>query len=129
MSARRVAVLAAVGCVAVWALKALAIAVAGGLDKSPVEGPLFALGLLLFAVAWVAFGVAVTAGRGTAMQVVGAIVGLLVAALLFMFVEDPVGALVPESAGWVTEEAGLWAISLITAAVVLVWSRGRQERY
>ena len=115
--------MAAVGCVVVWALKAIAIAVAGGLDKSPAESPLFMLGFILFVIAWVAFGVALTAGRGTAIQVAGAVGGLIVGGLLFVLVEDPVGRLVPDSAGWVKEEAGLWVISVLTAVAVLAWSR------
>ena len=127
MSARRVAVFAAIGCVLVWAVKALAIGVAGGLGKSPLEGPLFVLGLILFVVAWVALGVGLTAGRGTALRILGAVGGLVVAALLFAFIEDPVGGLVPESAGWVKEEAGLWLISVVTAVGILLWSRSGQD--
>ena len=129
MSARRVAVLAAVGCVVVWAVKSVAIGVAGGLGKSPFEGPLFVLGLILFVAAWVAFGIALTAGRGTPMRLLGAIGGLVVAGLLFMFIEDPVGALVPDSAGWVNEEAGLWVISVVSAiAILATLSSARRTR-
>lgn len=123
MSARRIAVVAAVGAVAIWALKAVAIGIAGGLDRSPVEGPLFVLGLLSLVVAFVATGLAMTAGRGIAVRILGAVGGLLVGALMFMLLEDPVGSLVPESAGWVKEEAGLWAVSLVSAAAILLWAR------
>ena len=36
-----------VGAVVAWGVKALVIGLAGGLDKSPLEGPLFILGLAL----------------------------------------------------------------------------------
>ena len=110
-----------------WAVKAIAIGVAGGLGKSPLEGPLFALGLGLFVIAWVALGIGLTAGRGMPLRILGAIGGLVIAALLFAFIEDPVGGLVPESAGWVKEEAGLWVISVATAVGILLWSRSGQD--
>lgn len=127
MSPRRVAALAAVGAVIAWGLKATAIAVAGGLDRSPFEGPLFFLGLILLLVAFVAAGLALAAGRGTVMKVLGALGGLLVGLVVFLFIEEAVGAMVPESAGWVKEEAGLWVASGLTAAAMLVWSRRQKE--
>lgn len=128
MSARRVAVVAAVGAVVIWALKAVAIAIAGGLDRSPLEGPLFVLGLLSLVVAFVATGLAMTAGRGIGVRILGAVGGLLVGALVFILLEDSVAALVPESAGWVKEEAGLWAVSLVSAAAILLWARRTADR-
>jgi hypothetical protein len=44
--------------VAAWGIKAVAIGVAGGLEKSPFEGPLFRIGLLALVVAFAAAGVA-----------------------------------------------------------------------
>ena len=54
MSASRLAVLAAIASVVAWRLKAVAIAIAGGLDKSPLESPLFVLGLVAIVVAHLA---------------------------------------------------------------------------
>ena len=127
MSLRRVAALAAVGSVIAWGLKAAAIAVAGGLDRSPLEAPLFGLGLFLLVVAFVATGLAMTSGRGTGMRIAGALGSLLIGFLMFLLVEEAVGALVPDSAGWVKEEAGLWAASGLAAAALLVWSRRQNE--
>ena len=81
------------------------------------------LGLISLVVAFVATGVAMTAGRGTAIRILGGVAGLLVFAFVFAFLEDPVGGLVPESAGWVQEEAGLWVIALVSAAAILLWAR------
>ena len=111
--------MAAVGAVAAWALKAIAIAVAGGLGQSPLEGALFFLGFVLFLVAFVAGGLAATASRGTALRVVGALGGVAVGLLVLVLVDAAVGAVVPASAGWVQEEAGLWAASVLAAAIML----------
>ena len=47
MTASRFAVLAAVASAVAWGLKAVAIGIAGGLDESPLESPLFVLGLVV----------------------------------------------------------------------------------
>lgn len=122
----RVATVAAVGAVAAWAAKAVAIAIAGGLDRSPAEGPLFFLGMLCILVAFGAAGVAATAGRSTMLRVLGALGGIAVGLIGFLVVETAVGLVVPSSAGWVQEEAGLWVGSLLFAAIMLTWSRRRR---
>lgn len=94
MTARRVAIGGALGAVITWGLMALAIWIAGGLDKSPLEGPLFFLGLRSIIVTFIALGM-----------------------VLFIVIEGLVGALVPASAGWVQEEAGLWTGSLVVSPV------------
>ena len=128
MTALRAGVFAAVGAVVAWALKAIVIAAAGGLDRSPLEGPLFFLGLLLLATAFVAGGLALAVNRGTGVRIFGAIGGLLLGLLAFVLVEEAVGSMVPESAGWVREEAGLWVASVLTAALMLTWWRRRADR-
>ena len=62
MNSSRIALVAAVAAAASWTLKAVAIGTAGGLDKSPLEGPLFFAGCSCFVVASVALGVAITRG-------------------------------------------------------------------
>ena len=117
--------MAAVGAVVAWALKAIAIAVAGGLSQSRLEGPLFFLGLIFIFVSFVAAGLAATASRGTALRILGALGGAVVGFLLFVLIETAVGAVVPTSAGWVREEAGLWVASVLVAAIMLGWQRRR----
>ncbi len=56
MNLTRSAYVAALATVALWTAKAIAIAVAGGLGKSPLESPLFLLGLLACVVATVLTG-------------------------------------------------------------------------
>lgn len=121
MTALRVATLAAVAAALTWALRAVVIAVAGGLDRSPLEGPLFLLGMLLLALAAVAAGLAGTRGRVPVVRAAGVVGSVLVGIVAFWIVESAVGALVPASAGWVREEAGLWAVSLFAAAGLGAW--------
>ena len=127
VSAASVAVASAIGAAVAWGMKALAIWNAGGLDKSALESPLFALGLILVVLAYSALGAAVTAGRELWLRVVGLIVAVIVGTGLFLLVEEVVGNLVPDSAGWVQEEAGLWVGSVLTAALAIAWFvwRGR----
>ena len=78
MTASRLAVLAAAASVVAWGLKAVAIGVAGGLDQSPLEGPLYLLGLVSIVVAFAALGVAVAGNRAVIVTIIGAVVGVLV---------------------------------------------------
>jgi hypothetical protein len=116
------------GAVVAWGVKALAIWNAGGLDKSRLESPLFAVGLILIVLAYAALGLAFTAGRELWLRVTGLIVGIVVGTGLFLLVEEVVGTLVPDSAGWVQEEAGLWVGSALTAALVLGWLASGERR-
>ncbi|MPZ61274.1 MAG: hypothetical protein GEU93_08255 [Propionibacteriales bacterium] len=127
MKALDVAVAAAVGAVAAWGLKAVAIGVAGGLDESPLEAPLFFVGLVATVVAYVAAGVAAVGGRPIWKPILGGVAGIVVGLGVLMLIENGVGSLVPESAGWVKEEAGLWAVSLLTAGALLGWRRRRHQ--
>ena len=65
MTAGRLALVGAASAVVFWALKAIAIGVAGGLDKSPLESPLFLAGLVSALVGAGALGAWVLAGRPT----------------------------------------------------------------
>ena len=112
-----VAASAAIGAVVAWGAKAGAIAAAGGLDRSALEGPLFLAGLLLLVLAFIAAGVSV-AGGGPVRRALGGAVAAVVGMVLFLAVETGISALLPESAGWVQEEAGLWVVGLLTAALL-----------
>ncbi len=125
MNASRVGVLAAVTGAVAWGLKAVAIGVAGGLDQSPFEGPLFLLGLVAVVVAFVSLGVAVAGERPLVVKalggVVGVVVGLGLTALMSMLAE----AAIPESAGWVRAEAGLWFLALLALGLTAFWHSRR----
>ena len=125
MNASRLAVLAAIAAAVAWGLKAVAIGVAGGLDKSPLESPLFGLGLLAIIVAFASLGVAVLAGRPLALQVIGGVVGVVVGFGLSMLASLAAAALIPDSAGWVQEEAGLWFSALLALGATVFWHTRR----
>jgi hypothetical protein len=105
------------GAVVVWGVKALVIGLAGGLDKSPLEGPLFMIGFLLFVSGVIAIGLAVTAGRGVAARVLGAVAAFAVTAAVFLGVDSVVAGLAPENdPHWVWAEVQLWIVSVAAAA-------------
>ncbi|MGA8048048.1 MAG: hypothetical protein WCA30_17460 [Dermatophilaceae bacterium] len=121
MTASRLAVLAAAASVVAWGLKAVAIGVAGGLDQSPLEGPLYLLGLVSIVIAFAALGVAVAGDRPVIVKVVGAVVGVLVGFALSMLASVAATAIIPDSAGWVQAEAGLWFSALLALGVTVYW--------
>ena len=128
MTANRVAAVAAVAAAVIWATKAIAIWVAGGLNKTSLEDILFFLGFGAIVVAFVALGVAAARGRSAAVRVVAGVVGLVVGVVALVAVEDGVGGVVPESAGWVAEEVGLWVAVAATVAIAVGWLRMRETR-
>ena len=128
MSPLRIAVIAAALSVVLWALKAVAIGIAGGLDESPLEGPLFLLGLLAFVTAFVAGGVALMASRSTVMKIAAGIAGAVVAIVLVVVFTSVMVELLPSSIGWPEEEAGLWLASLFALALMLGWQQSQQRK-
>lgn len=123
MTPARVAWYGAVATAIVWTLKALAIWEAGGLGKTSLEDVGWALGLLLFLLTWAALGFAFAGRRAIWLRIVGAVVGLFIGFVLFILL-DGVADVLPDSTGWVQEEAGLWAAAIATLAVAW-WRRGR----
>ena len=121
MYASRLAVLAAITATVVWGLKAVAIGTAGGLDKSPLESPLFILGLAAIVVAFASLGVALTGRRSLSYKVLGASAGVVVGVALSALASAVAAAVVPDSAGWVQEEAGLWVSALLAVGVTAYW--------
>lgn len=119
MSAGRLAVyLAAAACVA-WALKALAIWNAGGLDRSALEGPLFALGLLLVVATFAALGVSLVRA-GLVWLVLAGIAGALAGLAWVLVIESVVGGAAPDTWGWAQEEVGLWTAAVLALVATLV---------
>lgn len=113
-----------VGAVGAWGVKALVIAIAGGLDRSPLEGPLFLLGLVLYIAGVIAIGWALTSGRSGQARALGAGAAFVMGAVLFVLVDAAVAGMAPDDPHWVWEEAQLWIAS---TATVLAWFalRGR----
>jgi hypothetical protein len=123
MTASRFAWYGALATAIAWGGKALAIWEAGGLGKTRLEDLGWALGTLLFLVTWAALGFAFAAGRAFWLRALAGVAGVLLGFALFM-VLDGAADVLPGSAGWVREEAGLWAVALVTLAVAW-WQRRR----
>lgn len=121
MTAGRLALVGAASAVVFWALKAIAIGVAGGLDKSPLESPLFLAGLVSALVGAGALGAWVLAGRPTWMRVLGAVVVIALVVLSAGVGGSIAAALQPQDdPSWVWGEVNLWVSALVLAAAVLV---------
>lgn len=123
MNSTRLAVIAASTTTVLWAAKAAAIAVAGGLGKSPLEGPLFLLGLLAAVVSAGLVGAAFARRRATLVQVLAALAGIVVASLYGAAEGAVVAAAQPAHPGWVWGELNLWVLALTLLAVALVLAR------
>jgi hypothetical protein len=117
MDIARIARLSALLALGLWLAKAVAIWAAGGLDRSALEGPLFLAGLLAYAAGAFTLGLLLLGDRSTFLRVGAAVLTLVAALLLISILQTVLRALIPESAGWVTEEAGLWASAAILVAV------------
>ena len=125
MTASRLSVLAAITALVAWGLKAVAIWVAGGLGESPLESPLFVLGLVAILVAFMSLGVAVAGERPLAFKVMGGVVGVLIGFALSMLASLVAEAFMPDSAGWVQGEAGLWFSAVLAVGVTAAWHAKR----
>lgn len=129
MNSTRLALVAAVATVLLWGAKATAIGLAGGLDLSPLESPLFLAGLLAMVATVVSLGVALTRGRPAWARAVITVLGtvasvgvtLVVAALV-----DTWAAPGP-ARHWVWSEVNLWVAGLAALVVALAVHR-RQEQ-
>lgn len=124
MNSSHVSVIATAGCLTAWAAKSLAIGTAGGLGKSPFEGPLFFVGLACYVVAVVALSLAITRGRPTAARAAGAVAGVAVGAGLSVALAVLVESLTPVDPSWVWSEVNLWLGAAVLLGVALV-IRGR----
>lgn len=123
MTSRRIALWAAVAAAAAWTAKSLAIGLAGGLGKSPLESPLFFAGLVSFVVAVVALGIALAPGVGTRLRVLAGVGAFVAGLLLTISVDATVGAFHANGVErhWVWTEFNLWVSALValTTAVAL----------
>jgi hypothetical protein len=117
MNLTRLALLTAGVACALWSAKAVAIGIAGGLGRSPAEGPLFLLGLVACVVAAAVTGMAVAHRRTTGGQVLAAVAGIVVAALYGTLEGALVSALQPAHPGWVWGEVNLWVLALTVLGV------------
>jgi hypothetical protein len=122
MTAAKVATYATIGAVAVWAVKALVIGLAGGLEKSPSEAPLFILGMAMFTVGVVSIGLAITAGRSPLMRVLGVVGTVAATMVVWLAIDTVIASMAPENdPSWVWAEVQLWLISVAFAVGWQFW--------
>jgi hypothetical protein len=129
MNSTRLALGATLATTFFWTAKAVAIGIAGGLNRSPLESPLFLLGLVCCIVAAAATGVAVARRQTVLGQTLSAAGGIVAGALVVVVANAVVAAVAPPSSGWVWGEVNLWAMALIllTVNVVLLPRRPQAE--
>ena len=70
-----------------------------------------------------ALGAALAAGRVIWLRIVAAGVGVALGLALFLALDGAADVL-PDSTGWVREEAGLWVVAVVTLAAAW-WQRRR----
>ncbi len=130
MKSQRIALWAAIAAATSWTAKSVAIGVAGGLDKSPLEAPLFFVGLTCFVAAVVALGVAVTSGARTWMRIAAGVGAFVVGIAFTLLVDAGVGAFAASGADrhWVWTEFNLWVVALVALATALALNRPRLPR-
>ena len=128
MNTTRIAVISAAAAVVAWAVKGVAIGLAGGLDKSPFEGPFFLLGLICFVVAVCSLALSVLGRRemwARAATVAGSLLAVVVGVVLSGFAVDTLAT----SDHWVWSEMSLWLVSLaVLAAAARHSSRPRPHQ-
>jgi hypothetical protein len=118
-----VALLSAGLAVALWAAKAVAIGLAGGLNRSPAENPLFLAGLACFLVAAVSLGLALTRGRHLALRVAAGVLGPVLGFALAMAIDTALRGIRPPHPSWVWTELNLWVIAPLALALAVVLAR------
>ena len=121
----RIALFAAVAAACLWSAKSLFIGLAGGLDKSPLEGPFFLVGLVASVVAMVALGLALTRHRPVWLRAVAGLGTLIGGFGLAMAVDASVGLVETADPGrhWVWAEVNLWVLAALTLALALAAHR------
>lgn len=119
----RITLPAAVIAVVAWALKAIAIGIAGGLDQSPLESPLFVVGLLAFLAAAASLAWGVTAARPVAVRAIASVGAIILVFATAAVTSSAIDA-AAQSTHWVWSEVSLWIASLALLAIVLRVRRG-----
>jgi len=125
MNPSRIAFTSSLICIGAWTVKAIAIGVAGGLGRSPLESPLFLLGLVAFVATVVLLALALSAGRAAGVRVL-VVVGAVAAGVAFSVASNAlVTAVRPANPSWVWGEVNLWVGAAVLLALVLATARNR----
>jgi len=125
MDTTRIAVIAATSAVISWALKGVAIWSAGGPGTSPLEGPLFLIGLVCFVVAVCSFALSVV-GRPEWWAKGATVAGAVVSVALFAAVSGLAVDQLATTAHWAWGEITLWLPALAVLAGS-TWYASRQS--
>lgn len=125
MTITRLALVLSLATTLAWTAKALAIAAAGGLGRSPIEGPLFLLGLGLAVVAAVVTGLALSSGRRPLVRTLAVVAVVAVVSVLGTVAQLAAQALQPARPGWVWGEVNLWVVALALLVLSLLAVRRR----
>jgi hypothetical protein len=126
MKISRMAVISVLVCIGAWTAKAVAIGLAGGLDRSPLEGPLFLLGLVSFVATVVLLALALTAGRPPVVRAVAVLVGVVAGAGFSIVTNAVLTAVRPADPSWVWSEVNLWVGAALVFGLVLATDRNRR---
>ncbi len=127
MNTPRLALILSLAATFFWTAKAVAIGIAGGLDRSPLESPLFLLGFVSFLAAGVTTGLALTRDRSRLASVLAAI-GCVLAGIMTAGIGGSVAAAIqPANPSWVWGEVNLWVAMLAMVALNLMWVTPRQR--
>lgn len=122
MTISRITIIAAITAVSAWGLKALAIGIAG-LGESPLESPLFFLGVLGLVVAMTSLGWTVASGRPIAMRALAS-GGALIAGIAFSLTVLALVSAFVSSDHWAWGELNLWVTAVVLLAFVAFAERG-----
>jgi len=109
--------------VACWAAKAISIDMAGGLDKSPFESPLFFAGLISYVIAVVSVGIILTHGRPAWLRAIAGLLAFIVGIGISQVAGAVATTLAPADPSWVWAEVELWVIAPLPLAVALLVAR------
>jgi hypothetical protein len=122
MSTYRIALVAATATAVLWSAKATAIGLAGGLDRSPLESPLFLAGLLASVTAVVSLALHLTRARPVWQRAVTAAAAVAAAVGSVPLLTGLVDTLASPSPTrhWAWSEVNLWAFALALVVAVLV---------
>jgi hypothetical protein len=115
MNTSRIPLTCALGALTAWTLKAVAIGIAGGLGRSPLEDPLFLTGLALALASVVSLGLLLTVGRHPAVRAGGVVLGVIAVFAVTVAVDAAAHAFTT-SDHWVLTEVNLWVLALLLLA-------------
>ena len=123
MFTSRIALIAAITSLVAWAAKAVAIGLAGGLDRSPLESPLFVLGLLAQVVAVFALALAFTSNRPPAARVTAVLAAPVAVVACVSVIGLIVERVQPADPSWVWAEVNLWVVAPLVLGLAMLARR------